>query len=134
MFNAQKDSKYIVLFLFIKIFIFMKIFVKILTVLWMRILNWWRTAVGWKLYCRSHDNANTVDVVCLNSIKTTHVGWRQSEHVSNILKYVSSIFRFVGVRSAQLLMAKANAPLMFRSRSPVNQIPLRSRSDIKCLQ
>ncbi len=35
-----------------------------------------------------------------------------------------SIFRFVGMCSAQSLTAKANAPLMFRSRSPVNQIPL----------
>ncbi len=43
---------------------------------------------------------------------------------------LSSIFLFVGVRSAQSLTAKANAPLMFRSRSPVNQIPIRSRSDI----
>ncbi len=46
----------------------------------------------------------------------------------------SSIFRFVGVRSAQSLTAKANAPLMFRSRSPVNRIPLRSCSDITFLQ
>ncbi len=45
---------------------------------------------------------------------------------------LSSILRFVGVRSSQSLTAKANAPLMFCS--PVNQIPLRSRSDIKCLQ
>ncbi len=33
-------------------------------------------------------------------------------------------FRFVGKCSAQSLTAKANAPLLFRSRSPVNQIPL----------
>ncbi len=46
----------------------------------------------------------------------------------------SSMFCFVGVRSAQSLTAKANTPLMFRSRSPVNQISLRSHSDIKCLQ
>ncbi len=45
-----------------------------------------------------------------------------------------SIFRFVGMRTAQSLMAKANTPLMFCSHSPVNQIPLRSRSDIKYLQ
>ncbi len=44
------------------------------------------------------------------------------------------IFLFVCVRSAQSLTAKANAPLMFRSRSPVNRIPLRSRAHIKCLQ
>ncbi len=35
--------------------------------------------------------------------------------------------------STQVLTAKANAPLMFRSRSPVNQTPLRSRSDITFL-
>ncbi len=49
-------------------------------------------------------------------------------------KRSGSIFRSVCVRSAQSLTAKANAPLMFRSRSPVNRIPLRSRAHIKCLQ
>ncbi len=60
-----------------------------------------------------------------------------AEHVSEAERSsvtLSSILRFVGVRSAQSLTAKANSPLMFRSRSPVNQIPLRSCSDIKCLQ
>ncbi len=45
-----------------------------------------------------------------------------------------SIFRFVCVRSAQSFTAKANAPLMIRSRSPVNRIPLKSRAHIKCFQ
>ncbi len=54
------------------------------------------------------------------------------EHMSGVS--LSSIFRFVCVRSTHSLTSKANAPLMFRSRSPVNQIPLRSRSDIKFLQ
>ncbi len=40
------------------------------------------------------------------------------------------ILHFVGMRSAQSLTAKANAPLMFFSRSPINQILLRSRSHI----
>ncbi len=57
----------------------------------------------------------------------------QPEHVSEV-KRSGSILRFVCVRSAQSFTAKANAPLMFRSRSPVNQIPLRSRAHIKCLQ
>ncbi len=51
----------------------------------------------------------------------------QPEHVSE------AIFRSVCVRSAQSFTAKANAPLMIRSRSPVNRIPLRSRAHIKCL-
>ncbi len=57
------------------------------------------------------------------------------EHVSEAEKCDAQLnIPFVGVHSSQSLTAKANAPLMFRSRSPVNQIPLRSRSDIKCLQ
>ncbi len=50
------------------------------------------------------------------------------------VKRSGSIFRSVCVRSAQSFTAKTNAPLMIRSRSPVNRIPLRSRAHIKCLQ
>ncbi len=57
----------------------------------------------------------------------------QPEHVSEV-KRSGSIFCCVCVRSAQSFMAKANAPLMFRSRSQVNRIPLKSRAHIKCLQ
>ncbi len=42
----------------------------------------------------------------------------QPEHVSEV-KRSGSIFRCVCVRSAQSFTAKANAPLMIRSRSPV---------------
>ncbi len=35
---------------------------------------------------------------------------------------------------AQSFTAKANAPLMIRSDSPVNRIPLKSPAHIKCLQ
>ncbi len=56
----------------------------------------------------------------------------QPEHVSESEQF--NIPLCVCVRSAQSFTAKANAPLMFRSRSPVNRIPLRSRAHIKCLQ
>ncbi len=46
-------------------------------------------------------------------------------------KRSGSIFRFVCVRSAQSFTVKANAPLMFRSRSPVNRITLRVSSKIR---
>ncbi len=54
----------------------------------------------------------------------------KSEHVSEAKR---KIFRFVGVHSAQSLTVKANASLMILARSPVNQILLRSRSDITFL-
>ncbi len=54
----------------------------------------------------------------------------QPEHVSGAVQYSALCV----LRSAQSFTAKANAPLMFRSRSPVNRIPFRSRAHIKCLQ
>ncbi len=42
----------------------------------------------------------------------------QPEHVSGAVQYSA-----LCVRSAQSFTAKANAPLMIRSRSPVNRIP-----------
>ncbi len=56
----------------------------------------------------------------------------QPEHVSKSERF--NIPLCVCVRTAQSFTAKTNAPLMFRSRSPVNRIPLRSRAHIKCLQ
>jgi len=49
-------------------------------------------------------------------------------------EHVSEATLCVCVRSAQSFTAKANAPLMIRSRSPVDRIPLKSRAHIKCLQ
>ncbi len=72
-----------------------------------------------------------IDVIVL---PLSHTHCHQSMWTKRSGVTLSSIFRFVGVRSAQSLTAKANAPLMFRSRSLVNQIPLRSRSDITFLQ
>ncbi len=54
----------------------------------------------------------------------------QPEHVSE----AERLFCFVCARSAQSFTAKTNAPLMFRSPSPVNWIPIKSRAHIKCLQ
>ncbi len=59
--------------------------------------------------------------------------WCRADHVSEA-EWRSAQYCALWVCTPQLLTAKANAPLMFRSRSPVNQIPHRSRSDIKFLQ
>ncbi len=56
----------------------------------------------------------------------------QPEHVSEAKRF--NIPLCVCVRSSQSFTAKTNAPLMFRSLSPVNRIPLKSPAHIKCLQ
>ncbi len=55
-------------------------------------------------------------------------------YVSNQIQQNKVQPEHVSEADVQSFMAKANAPLMIRSRSPVNRIPLRSRAHIKCLQ
>ncbi len=55
----------------------------------------------------------------------------QPEHVSEAERFNIPLCVCV-LRS--VVHGQINAPLMFRSRSPVNRIPLKSRAHIKCLQ
>ncbi len=55
-------------------------------------------------------------------------------YVSNQIQQNKVQPEHVSEADVQSFTAKANAPLMIRSRSPVNRIPLRSRAHIKCLQ
>ncbi len=80
---------------------------------WAAWLTIYKKSPGWFIYCES---------VMMNVSK-----YHQPEHVSEAERCDAQLNIPLCVCAH---MAKANAPLMIRSRSPLNQIPLRSHSHI----